>query len=80
MKELDHSQTEEVTGALIIKWPPFKKPPVITTLALGEEGGGGHVTTYRVGEEGGPIITTLALGEEGGGTTTASTDSALGSF
>ncbi len=82
MKELDQSQTDQVTGALHIKWPPFKKPPVITTLALGEEGGG-HVTTLRVGEEGGgPVITTLAIGEEGPGTGSTPIESggALGSF
>ncbi len=38
-------------------------PARATTLALGEEGGGG-VTTQALGEEGG--ITTKALGEEGG--------------
>jgi hypothetical protein len=37
----------------------------ITTMAVGEEGGG-TVTTMAVGEECG-AITTMALGEEGGG-------------
>jgi hypothetical protein len=42
--------------------------PVMTTMALGEEGG--TVTTKAVGEEGcggGGPITTLAIGEESGG-------------
>lgn len=40
--------------------------PVMTTMAVGEEGG--TVTTMAVGEEcGGGTVTTLALGEEGGG-------------
>jgi hypothetical protein len=83
MKELTASQTEDVTGARLIKRPP------ITTLAVGEEGGG--VTTLAIGEEGGstrklgeegPIYTTLALGEEGSPPVdaTATTTSALGSF
>ncbi|GAA0137424.1 hypothetical protein YSY43_42650 [Paenibacillus sp. YSY-4.3] len=39
--------------------------PIMTTLALGEEGGGPIMTTLAVGEEGGgPIKTTLAIGEE----------------
>lgn len=83
MKQLDKQQTEDVAGAI-------KRPP-ITTLAVGEEGGGGVTTlaigeeggcatTLRLGEEGGPIYTTLALGEEGGGTTLSGGTSALGSF
>ena len=42
------------------------RPGRVTTLAVGEEGGG--YTTFAVGEEGG--VTTLAIGEEGGGYTT----------
>ncbi len=39
--------------------------PVMTTLALGEEGG--TITTKALGEEcGGGTVTTLALGEETG--------------
>jgi hypothetical protein len=83
MKELTATQTEDVTGARLIKRPP------ITTLAVGEEGGG--VTTLAIGEEGGstrklgeegPIYTTLALGEEGNPPvdTASTTTSALGSF
>lgn len=83
MKELTASQTEDVTGARLIKRPP------ITTLAVGEEGGG--VTTLAIGEEGGstrkfgeegPIFTTLALGEEGSPPVdlASATTSALGSF
>jgi len=49
----------------LIQWAP--RP---TTLAVGEEGGGGPrvPTTRAVGEEGGwpPEVTTRALGEEGG--------------
>ena len=82
MKQLDKQHTEDVAGAI-------KRPP-ITTLAVGEEGGGvttlaigeegGCATTLRLGEEGGPIYTTLALGEEGGGATVAGGTGALGSF
>jgi hypothetical protein len=80
MQDLDKDQTEHVSGALRIKLPPIKKPPV-TTMAIGEEGGP-IVTSMYVGEEGGPILTTLALGEEGGGgiTPVTTTTSALGSF
>ncbi len=45
------------------------RPLPVTTLAVGEEGGGcggGRVTTLALGEEGG-VLTTQALGEEGGG-------------
>jgi hypothetical protein len=35
----------------------------LTTLAVGEEGGG-EVTTMALGEEGGGEVTTMALGEE----------------
>lgn len=47
--------------------------PIITTLAVGEEGDGPIMTTLALGEEGGggPIYTTLAVGEEGGATTLA---------
>jgi hypothetical protein len=56
--ELPTEALEKVQGGM----------PVMTTMALGEEGG--TVTTKAVGEEcggGGGPITTLALGEEGGG-------------
>lgn len=85
MKELNQAQTEEVTGALRLKftWPIFKKPikkPPITTLAVGEEGGP-IITTLALGEEGGGVATTLAIGEEDGGTAvSAEGTSALGSF
>ncbi len=36
-----------------VRKPPFTKPPVATTLAIGEEGGGYEVTTLAIGEEGG---------------------------
>lgn len=39
----------------------------VTTQMLGEEGGGQRVTTRALGEEGGRRPTTLAVGEEGGG-------------
>lgn len=83
MKELSTQQTQDVTGALILKRPPLTTLAIgeeghVTTLALGEEGGG--VTTKKLGEEG-PIYTTLALGEEGGGPVLDTTStSALGSF
>lgn len=48
------------------------KGPIATTLALGEEDGGGSTpdpifTTLALGEEDGGLMTTLALGEEDGG-------------
>ena len=57
MQELNHAQTQDVTGALRSKR--------ITTLAIGEEGG--TVTTLALGEEGSPPVdlastTTSALG------------------
>lgn len=83
MRELDTHQTDEVSGG-------YRKRPRVTTLAVGEEGGG-PITTLAIGEEGGGVVTTLALGEEGptvttlavgeeGGGTSGSTGSALGSF
>lgn len=72
MQELNHAQTQEVTGALRTKR--------ITTLAIGEECS--TVTTLAVGEEGN-VYTTLAIGEEGGGPITSTpvkSTSALGSF
>lgn len=39
----------------------------VTTLAVGEEGGG-PITTLALGEECGGVLTTEALGEEGGST------------
>ena len=56
--ELPTADLEKVQGG---------KEPVMTTLALGEEGGGG-LTTRFLGEEcgGPPIITTFIVGEEGG--------------
>lgn len=49
MQELNHTQTEDVSGGAI------KRPPV-TTMAVGEEG-----TTFTFSED----LTTLAFGEEG---------------
>lgn len=77
MKHLDQKQTEQVAGGLRLRRCPPIKPP-ITTLAVGEEDGGG-VTTLAIGEE--DMYTTLALGEEGGDTgVTTATGGALGSF
>ena len=46
---------------------PIDKPDM-STMALGEEGGGPDMTTMALGEEGGgPDMTTMAVGEEGGG-------------
>ena len=82
MQQLDQDQIDHVTGA--------KRLPV-TTLAVGEEGGG-CATTLAIGEEGGgattkalgeegPIFTTLAIGEEGGGGGVATTSGgAFGKF
>jgi hypothetical protein len=57
--ELPTEALEKVQGGM----------PVVTTMAVGEEGG--TVTTKAVGEEcgggGGPPMTTMALGEESGG-------------
>lgn len=74
MQELNKEQAEQVTGA-VLKCP-IKRPPV-TTLALGEEGGG-RVTTLAVGEE--DRLTTLAIGEEDGGLPVSTTGGALGAF
>ena len=41
----------------------------VTTMAVGEEGGG-DVTSAALGEEGGGEVTSAALGEEGGDATT----------
>lgn len=73
MEKLNQTEIDTVTGAGL-------KLPNITTLALGEEGGGffpskpPNVTTLAIGEEDGglspnkpPNLTTLALGEEDGG-------------
>lgn len=66
LKELYIEDLGQVTGG---------KPPIYTTLALGEEGdgpttlalgeeGGGGPTTLAIGEEEPPIFTTFAYGEE----------------
>jgi len=39
----------------------------VTTLAVGEEDGGGFATTKALGEEDGGWATTMAVGEEDGG-------------
>lgn len=77
MKKLTSTQTEQVAGGLRLRRCPPRRPP-ITTLAIGEEDGGG-VTTLAIGEE--DMATTLALGEEDGGVLSGTaTDGALGSF
>jgi hypothetical protein len=54
--ELPTEALEKVQGGM----------PVVTTMAVGEEGG--TITTKVVGEEcGGLPMTTMALGEESGG-------------
>lgn len=79
MKELDQTLAEQVAGGRRLRRCPPLKPTPITTLAIGEEGGGG-VSTAAVGEE--DMATTLALGEEGGTPVifTCGTTGALGSF
>lgn len=52
LKDLFIEDLGQVTGG--------KKPPIATTLAIGEED---PYTTLAIGEEG-PVETTLALGEE----------------
>ena len=77
MKNLDTSLTEQVAGGLrLLKCPPIKRPS-ITTLAIGEEGGG-CMTTLALGEE--DMATTLAVGEEDGGIGAVLSGGALGSF
>jgi hypothetical protein len=53
LKELFIEDLGKVTGG--------KKPPIFTTLALGEEDP--VATTLAIGEED-PVATTLAIGEE----------------
>lgn len=63
-----HPSLEDRTGLIrpIPICPPVR-PPIATTLAIGEEGGSPYpITTLALGEEGGVPITTMALGEEGG--------------
>jgi len=52
-RELFIEELEQVAGGLLIRRPE----PIMTTMAVGEEDGGG----------GGGIYTTMALGEEDGG-------------
>jgi len=64
-------------GMVRYETPAKAKPtePRMTTLAVGEEGGGG-ATTMALGEEGGGGgggVTTMAVGEEGGGGGTVTT-------
>jgi len=61
-RELFIEELEQITGGIL-----GRGRPVMTTMAIGEEDGGG-ITTMALGEEsGGPIYTTLAVGEEDGG-------------
>lgn len=57
MQELTNEECETVAGGV-----SFKRPPLLTTMAVGEEDGCFF---------GGPIYTTLALGEEDKGELTA---------
>ena len=55
-------------GGEVGGFPPPPIDPPMTTMAIGEEGGGPPMTTMAIGEEGGgPPMTTMAIGEEGGG-------------
>lgn len=58
MRALADSECERVSGA---------GPEMVTTLAVGEEDGGGFATTKALGEEDGGWATTMAVGEEDGG-------------
>lgn len=66
---------------------PSSKPkkdcdlPVVTTLAVGEEGGQGEVTSMAIGEESGQVeVTTMAIGEESGAGAISPAVGPLGSF
>jgi|GEM_PF-3159571 len=74
--ELTQEETEAVSGGSLLsrisdrfRRPCQVKPPVYTTLALGEEGGDGGPVTRAAFEDGGGggDMTTMAIGEEGGG-------------
>ncbi|UHD46710.1 hypothetical protein LUX29_05770 [Aureimonas altamirensis] len=59
MRTLTDGEQERVSGA---------SAEMVTTLAVGEEdGGGGFATTKALGEEDGGWATTMAVGEEDGG-------------
>lgn len=74
IRELFIEELEQVAGGFCYRRPepiyPVRPIGPITTMALGEEDGGGVVTSQAIGEEdGGPIATTQAVGEEDGGLT-----------
>jgi len=58
MRTLTDGEQERVSGA---------SAEMVTTLAVGEEDGGGFATTKALGEEDGGWATTMAVGEEDGG-------------
>lgn len=58
MRTLTDGEHERVSGA---------GAELVTTLAVGEEDGGGFATTKALGEEDGGWATTMAVGEEDGG-------------
>ena len=54
-EESANEEAAKVVGGIAIggRIPPYPKPPIYTTLAIGEEGG--DVTTLALGEEGGDL-------------------------
>lgn len=58
MRTLTDGEHDHVSGA---------GAELVTTLAVGEEDGGGFATTKALGEEDGGWATTMAVGEEDGG-------------
>jgi hypothetical protein len=65
IQELNQIEIDQISGGRCGTRPPM------TTMAVGEEDGGGVITTQAVGEEdGGGVVTTQAVGEEDGGAAT----------
>lgn len=58
IQELNQIEIDQISGGRCGTRPPM------TTMAVGEEDGGGVITTQAVGEEDGGAATTLAIGEE----------------
>ncbi|RKD25542.1 hypothetical protein BEP19_00945 [Ammoniphilus oxalaticus] len=63
---IEELETRQSSSPLFVAPIVPVDPGLITTMAIGEEGGGPPVTTMAVGEEGSPIMTSFAIGEEGG--------------
>ncbi len=61
---LEESTLSTIKGGKKCKHTRVPCGPVVTTAALGEEDGGGGVTTQAIGEEDGGGVTTQAIGEE----------------